>query len=92
MSAEDYIDFYGESDDRDVAGKFDTVDVINVFADFATDKAIAIHLLGSVRRQFVPVSQIAKNSEVRKPGDVGVLRIPRWLADARGLNWTDDVL
>lgn len=34
---------------------------------------------------WIPCSQISDDSEVYKPGDVGELIIPQWLAEEKGL-------
>jgi hypothetical protein len=39
--------------------------------------------------RLIPVSQVRPGSEVSGPGDEGILAIPRWLADDRGLDYDE---
>ncbi len=90
MSADEYNNEYDRGDDRGV-GSHDIVDVHDVIALRFAGKTLVIKALDR-HEVFIPLSQIASTSPVRKPGDHGMLKIPKWLADDRCLHWTDEVL
>lgn len=47
-----------------------------------TEKALKVDINGN--EEWVPRSQIAKDSEVTGEGDFGTLKVSRWLAEKRG--------
>ena len=50
-----------------------------------TDKALLCDVDGE--EVWIPKSQIQDDSEVTEKGDMGILAIPAWLADEKGLDY-----
>lgn len=50
-----------------------------------TDKAIQVRIAGREGLMWLPLTQVAEDSEVRADGDSGVLKISDWIAGEKGL-------
>jgi hypothetical protein len=50
-----------------------------------TDKAIQVRVGGHEGLHWMPLTQVAEDSEVRADGDSGVLKISAWIAGEKGL-------
>lgn len=61
----------------------ETVDFENVDCQHSTDKAILCVIDG--QKYWIPLSQIAVESEVKTVGDFGTLTITEWIAQQKGL-------
>lgn len=61
-------------------------ELVDVDVEVLRETDAALLVLGPEGDEvWVPRSQIDDSSEVSEPGDSGVLVIPRWLAEAKGL-------
>jgi hypothetical protein len=60
--------------------------LVDIYVDeVETETEMAIMVSDGHKTAWIPKSQIAETSEVQGRGDRGHLRIPEWLAKAKGL-------
>ena len=67
-----------------MSARDDLVDIEGCTAIKDTGAAILVKVEGA-HEYWIPKSQIDGESEIQDDGDTGILRIPRWLAEAKEL-------